>query len=179
MYEGELAWLGGGAQPVYKLPKQAGAPATGSGATQLKKGQTATFWGHSPADREAPLKVGALSGSGARLCVNGHDVLRLAKGRSSAAVSLSDGVDKVTPTGGSSTTLVDRLTVTPAEGKLKERTYEAGDAKPAGSATLTRLSPATEGTAITGLPLRGTAELRRHHPRTPSPAYSSAPTTRR
>jgi hypothetical protein len=151
VYEGELAWLGGGAQPVYNLPKQAGTPATGSGAVQLKKDQTATFWVYSPADREATLGVDTLGGTGARLSVDGHDVLRLAKGRSRVAVSLSGGINKVTVTGGSSTTLVDRLTVTPTEGTLKARTYEAGDAKLAGSATLTPLSLASAGTAITGI----------------------------
>ncbi|MET7514859.1 LamG-like jellyroll fold domain-containing protein [Streptomyces sp. NPDC005480] len=151
VYEGELAWLGGGAQPVYTLPKQTGTPATGSGAAKLAKNQTATFWVYSPTDREATLKVDTLAGSGAGLAVNGHDVLRLAKGRSSVAVSLSGGVNKVTLTGSSSTTLVDRLTVTPTEGTLTPRSYEAQDAKLAGSATLTPLSLATDGTAITGI----------------------------
>jgi hypothetical protein len=151
VYEGELAWLGGGAQPVYDLPKQTGTPAGGSGAVRLGKDQSATFWVYSPADREATLDVATLGGTGARLSVNGHDVLRLAKGGGSVAVSLSGGVNKVTVTGGSSTTLVDRLTVTPTEGTLKTRTYEAGDAKLAGSATLTPLSLATAGTAITGV----------------------------
>lgn len=54
-------------------------------------------------------------------------------------------------TGGSSATLVDRLTVTPTGGALKARTYEAQDAVLAGSATLTPLSLATDGTAITGI----------------------------
>ncbi|MET9790963.1 LamG-like jellyroll fold domain-containing protein [Streptomyces canus] len=148
VYEGELAWLSGGAQPVYTLPERA---ATGSGAARLAKGQTATFWVYSPADREATLEVDTLGGAGARLSVNGHDVRRLAKGRSSVAVSLSGGVNKVTLTGGSSATLVDRLTVTPTEGALKARTYEAQDAVLAGSATLTPLSLATDGTAITGI----------------------------
>ncbi|MET9578571.1 LamG-like jellyroll fold domain-containing protein [Streptomyces massasporeus] len=148
VYEGELAWPAGGARPVYDLPKPA---ATGSGAVRLAKGQSATFWVYSPADREATLKVDTLGGSGARLSVNGHDVLRLAKGSTRAAVSLSGGVNKVTVTGGSATTLVDRLTVTPTEGTLPTRTYEAGDARLAGSATLTPLSLATAGTAITGI----------------------------
>ncbi|WP_406224305.1 LamG-like jellyroll fold domain-containing protein [Streptomyces canus] len=148
VYEGELAWLSGGAQPVYTLPARA---ATGSGAARLAKGQTATFWVYSPADREATLEVDTLGGTGARLTVNGHDVLRLAKNRSSVAVSLSGGVNKVTLTGGSSATLVDRLTVTPTEGALKARTYEAQDAVLAGSATLTPLPLATDGTAITGI----------------------------
>ncbi|MPY60615.1 LamG-like jellyroll fold domain-containing protein [Streptomyces spongiae] len=151
VYEGELAWLAGGARPVYDLPKHTKAPATGSGAARLPKKGTATFWVYSPADREATLEVDVLDGSGARLSVNGHDVLRLAKGRSEVAVSLSGGVNKVTLTGGSSTTLVDRLTVTPTQGALPERTYEAQDAKLAGSATLTPLSLATDGTAITGV----------------------------
>lgn len=151
VYEGELAWLSGGARPVHDLPGHAGTPATGSGAARLPKGGTATFWVHSPADREATLEVGTLDGSGARLSVNGHDVLRLAKGRRSVAVSLSGGVNKVTLTGGASATLVDRLTVTPTEGTLTARTYEAHDAKLAGSAALTPLSLATDGTAITGV----------------------------
>ncbi|MCX5259682.1 Ig-like domain-containing protein [Streptomyces canus] len=148
VYEGELAWLSGGAQPAYTLPARA---ATGSGAARLAKGQTATFWVYSPADREATLGVDTLDGTGARLSVNGHDVLRLAKGRSSVAVSLSGGVNKVTLTGGSSTTLVDRLTVTPTDGALKTRTYEAQDAVLAGSAALTPLPLATDGTAVTGI----------------------------
>ncbi|KUO14364.1 LamG-like jellyroll fold domain-containing protein [Streptomyces dysideae] len=151
VYEGELAWPDGGAQPLYSLPTQAGTPATGSGAVRLAEGQTATFWVYSPADREATVKVDTLGGSDARLSVNGHDVLRLAKGRSSVAVSLSGGVNKVTVTGGAYATLVDRLTVTPTEGALPSRTYEAQDAKLAGSATLAPLSLATDGTAITGI----------------------------
>ncbi|MFJ4539682.1 LamG-like jellyroll fold domain-containing protein [Streptomyces tibetensis] len=148
VYEGELAWPAGGARPVYDLPKPA---ASGSGAVRLAKDQSATFWVYSPADREATLRVDTLGGTGARLSVNGHDVLRLAKGRSSAAVSLSGGVNKVTVTGGPATTLVDRLTVTPTEGTLPARAYEAGDATLAGSATLAPLSLATDGTAITGI----------------------------
>ncbi|MBT2442133.1 Ig-like domain-containing protein [Streptomyces sp. ISL-36] len=151
VYEGELAWLDGGAQPTYALPKQAGAPATGSGAVRLTKGQAATFWVSSPADREATLKVDTLGGANARLAVNGHDVLHVSPGRNSVAVSLSGGVNKVTVTGGSSATLVDRLTVTPTEGALPVRTYEAQDARLAGSAALTPLSLATDATAITGI----------------------------
>ena len=148
VYEGELAWPAGGARPVYDLPKPA---ATGSGAVRVAKGQSATFWVYSPADREATIEVDTLGGTGARLSVNGHDVLRLTKGSSRAAVSLSGGVNKVTVTGGPATTLVDRLTVTPTEGTLPTRTYEAADARLAGSATLAPLSLATGGTAITGI----------------------------
>nr|WP_244211561.1 LamG-like jellyroll fold domain-containing protein [Streptomyces antibioticus] len=151
VYEGELAWLGGGARPVHDLPKRAGTPATGSGAARLVGNQTATFWVYSPADREATLRVDTLGGANARLSVNGHDVLHLTKGRQRVAVSLSGGINKVTVTGGSSATLVDRLTVAPGQGTLKARTYEAQDAGLAGTATLTPLSLATDGTAITGI----------------------------
>ncbi|WP_406110499.1 Ig-like domain-containing protein [Streptomyces sp. NBC_01003] len=142
VHEGELAWLGGGARPVYD---------TGSGAARLAKNQTATFWVSSPADREATLKVDTLVGTGARLAVNGHDVLSLSKKHQSVAVSLSGGLNKVTLTGTSTPTLLDRLTVTPTEGTLTPRTYEAQDAALAGSATLTPLSHATDGTVITGI----------------------------
>ncbi|MDT0570873.1 LamG-like jellyroll fold domain-containing protein [Streptomyces sp. DSM 3412] len=148
VYEGELAWLGGGARPVYDPPKRA---ATGSGAARLPKKGTATFWVYSPADREATLRVDTLKGAGARVSVNGQDVLRLDKGGNSVAVSLSGGVNKVTVTGGSSTTLVDRLSVTSTEGTLPTRTYEAKDAELAGSAALSPLSLATGGSAITGI----------------------------
>ncbi len=151
VYEGELAWTSGGARPVYDLPKGTGTPATGSGAVRVARNQTATFWVYSPADREATLRVDTLGAANARLSVNGHDVLRLTKDRHAVAVSLSGGINKVTLTGGSTATLVDRLTVTPTEGTLKTRTYEAQDAELAGSATLTPLSLATDGTAITGI----------------------------
>ncbi|MEV5610905.1 LamG-like jellyroll fold domain-containing protein [Streptomyces sp. NPDC052225] len=148
VYEGELAWLGGGARPDYgtSLPVR-----TGSGAARLAKDQTATFWVHSPADREATLRVETLGTPNARLSVNGHDVLRVTKGRDKVAVSLSGGLNKVTVTGSSAVTLVDRLTVTPTEGTLTERTYDARDAKLAGTAKLTELSLADKGTAITDI----------------------------
>lgn len=151
VYEGELAWTAGGAQPVYNLPRWAKPPATGSGAVRLAKDQAATFWVYSPADREATLRVDTLGGADARLSVNGYEVLRLGKGNGSVAVSLSGGVNKVTVTGVSSATLVDRLTVTPTQGTLKARTYEAQDARLTGSATLAPLPLATDGTAITGI----------------------------
>ncbi|MFF1568180.1 LamG-like jellyroll fold domain-containing protein [Streptomyces sp. NPDC058293] len=147
-YEGELAWLGGGAQPVYDVP---GRAETGSGAARVAKNQTATFWVYSPADREATLTVDTLGAANARLAVNGHDVLHVTKSGHKVAVSLSGGLNKVTLTGSSSQTLVDRLTVTPTEGTLKTRTYEAQDAALSGSAALTPLSLATDGTAITGV----------------------------
>ncbi|MFR0357479.1 LamG-like jellyroll fold domain-containing protein [Streptomyces sediminimaris] len=151
VYEGELAWTGGGARPVYDPPEHAGTPATGSGAVRVAEDQTATFWVYSPADREATLGVDTLGPADARLSVNGHDVLRVTRNRHKVAVSLSGGINKVTVTGSPAATLVDRLTVTPTEGTLGTRTYEARDAELTGSATLARLPLATGGTAITGV----------------------------
>ncbi|WP_406175745.1 LamG-like jellyroll fold domain-containing protein [Streptomyces sp. NBC_00996] len=151
VHEGELAWTSGGARPVYDLPKHTAIPATGSGAVRVARNQKATFWVYSPADREATLKVDTLGGADARLSVNGHDVLHVTKGKDEVAVSLSGGINKVTVTGGSAATLVDRLTVTPTDGTLNARTYEAQDAKLAGTAALTSLPLATDGTAITGI----------------------------
>ncbi|MFM9588085.1 LamG-like jellyroll fold domain-containing protein [Streptomyces scabiei] len=148
VYEGELAWLGGRARPAYDPPRRA---ATGSGAARLPKDGTATFWVYSPADREATLRVDTLKGSGARVSVNGQDVLNLDEGGNSVVVSLSGGVNKVTVTGTSHTTMVDRLSVTPTEGTLPARTYEGKSAELAGSAALAPLSLATDGTAITGI----------------------------
>ncbi|MDX3520258.1 LamG-like jellyroll fold domain-containing protein [Streptomyces scabiei] len=148
VYEGELAWLGGRARPAYDPPRRA---ATGSGAARLPKDGTATFWVYSPADREATLRVDTLKGSGARVSVNGQDVLSLDEGGNSVAVSLSGGVNKVTVTGTSHTTMVDRLSVTPTEGTLPARTYEGRSAELSGSAALTPLSLATDGTAIAGI----------------------------
>ncbi|MFF4398656.1 hypothetical protein [Streptomyces sp. NPDC001480] len=192
VHEGELAWTSGGAHPVSDLPKHTPATATGSGAVRVAENQKATFWVYSPADREATLDVDTLSGADARLSVNGHDVLHVTKSRHRVAVSLSGGIDKVTVTGGSDTTLVDRLTVMPPRGALKTRTYEAQNAKLAGSATLTSLPLATDGTAINGIggdPGNGnmatfsvTADkaglsTARPTPRTPSREYCSAPAT--
>ncbi|MFI7336916.1 LamG-like jellyroll fold domain-containing protein [Streptomyces sp. NPDC050085] len=148
VYEGELAWLGGGAQPVYGT---SAAARSGSGAARLAKDQTATFWVYSRADREATLQLDTLGTPNARLAVNGHDVLHVTKGTNRVAVSLSGGLNKVTVRGSSPQTLVDRLTVTPTEGTLKARTYEAQDAALAGSARLTELSLASGGTAITDI----------------------------
>ncbi|WP_406337790.1 Ig-like domain-containing protein [Streptomyces sp. NBC_01620] len=148
VYEGELAWLAGGARPVYDAPQRA---RSGSGAARVAKNQTATFWVYSPADREATLQLDSLGAADARLSVNGHDVLHVTDGKRRVAVSLSGGLNKVTVSGSSFSTLVDRLIVTPTEGALKTRTYEAQDAKLTGSATPTPLSLATDGTAITGV----------------------------
>jgi hypothetical protein len=138
-YEAELSWLDGG-RPVYDQRK-----ASGSGAAKLGRNQTATFWVYSPADAESTIRVDTLDGR-ARLTVNGQD----AGTATSTAVSLSGGVNKVTVTGTASRTLVDRITVTPTDA-LRATTYEAEDARRAGTAETVTLSQASGDTAVRGI----------------------------
>ncbi|MGW1026716.1 LamG-like jellyroll fold domain-containing protein [Streptomyces sp. NPDC002577] len=149
VYEGELAWLDG-AQAVYGLPKH--LDASGSGAAEVTKGDTATFWVYSPADAESTIDVDAFGTGTAQLAVNGHDVLRLAgnSGRK-VAVSLSGGVNKVTVTGEAGTMLVDRITVRQTEGTLQSKSYEAEDAQLAGTAAIAPLSLASGKQAVRGI----------------------------
>src|SRR5660398_196257 len=86
-----------------------------------------------------------------RVAVNGQDVLRASSGHTTTAVSLSGGVNKVTLTGVSRASLVDRLTVTPSAGHLAPTTYQAEDATLAGTAAVTPLLLADGGEAVTGV----------------------------
>ncbi|WP_419999387.1 cellulosome protein [Streptomyces boninensis] len=138
VYEGELATLAKGAKAVY--------PTDGAGAAELGKGATATFWVYSPRDGESTLTLKTGGSGKARLAVNGRDV-----GASKTAVSLSGGINKVTVTGASGTTLVDRLTVEQTAGTLTPMTYQAEDADLAGTATVAALSGATGGKAVRGI----------------------------
>ncbi|MBA2950467.1 LamG-like jellyroll fold domain-containing protein [Streptomyces himalayensis] len=148
VYEGELAWLDG-ARPVYELAEGRGA--SGSGAAEVTKGDSATFWVYSPADTEAAIDVDTLGTGKARLAVNGHDVQQLTSKSGEVAVSLSGGVNKVTVTGLSGKTLVDRITVRQSNGTLQPKVYEAEDAELAGSAEVAPLSLAGGKKAVRGV----------------------------
>ncbi len=65
------------------------------------------------------------------------------------AARLSGGVNKVVVTGGSDGVVVDRLTTTPGTGALAATQYQAEDAELAGSATVSELSLAEGGKAVT------------------------------
>jgi len=140
VYEAELSWLDGG-KPVYNQRK-----ASGSGAAELGRNQTATFWVYSAADAESTIRVDTLDGR-ARLAVNGQDVGAAA----TSAVSLSGGINKVTVTGVARRTLVDRIAVTPTTGTLKPTTYEAENAQRAGTAETVALSQASGDAAVRGI----------------------------
>lgn len=135
VYEAELSWLDGG-RPVYG--RRSGA--------ELGKGDTATFWVYSAGDAESTIRVDTPSGQ-ARLAVNGQDI---GKG-TTAAVSLSGGINKITLTGTARRTLVDRVTVTPTTGALKPTTYEAENAQRAGTAEVVALSQASGDAAVAGI----------------------------
>ncbi|MGW0735178.1 LamG-like jellyroll fold domain-containing protein [Streptomyces sp. NPDC002851] len=145
-YEGELAALGGGARPVYGLDG-----VTGAGAAELGQGDSATFWVYSPADAEATLDLATRGTGRARLTVNGQDTLPVTPAEQKVAVSLSGGVNQITVTGETGTTLVDHLTVEQTTGTLKPTVHQASDADLAGSAEPKKLSLASDGAAVHGI----------------------------
>lgn len=149
-YEAELAELDGG-RPVYSGLRAAGPsqPVSGSGVAELTKGDVATFWVYAAEDGEATIGVDALEGR-LRVAVNGHDVLTT-NGSGRAAVSMSGGVNKVTVTGLSGRSRLDRLDVTPTRGKMPARSYEAEAAGLDGSVQKVPLSLASGGSAIDGI----------------------------
>ncbi|WP_052423171.1 LamG-like jellyroll fold domain-containing protein [Nonomuraea candida] len=148
VYEGELAELRG-ARVAYDVK---GARVSGAGAAEVARGRSVTFWVYAARDEAAVLDL-ALSGPGkARVAVNGLEVLDDARrGDATATVSLSGGVNKVTVTGRSATTLVDRLDVRPAPGALPATVHEAESARLTGAATVSPLSLAGGGAAVTGV----------------------------
>ncbi|TDD72620.1 carbohydrate-binding protein [Jiangella aurantiaca] len=149
-YEAELAELDG-ARTVYDDPRLERRGASGSGAAEVRPGDTATFWVYSADDAEATLRLRALGGGVADLAVNGRDVLRVGPTTSAVAASLSGGINKITVTGITGAALVDRLEVVQATGMLAEQVYEAEDATTAGTAAAADFSLASGGAAVTGI----------------------------
>lgn len=167
VYEAELATLDGGSA-LYDAPRGVDpAEVSGAGGVELAEGETATFWVYGADDGEATLSVDVL-GAGRRhgsgtLSVNGRAVLDLTQGGHGAgrpgqgrsaqdqrvAAHLSGGVNKVVVTGGAGGIVVDRLTTTPGTGALAATQYQAEDAELAGSATVSDLSLAEGGQAVT------------------------------
>ena len=150
VYEAELADVAGRARPVYGAA--AGSAASGAGGLQVAKGGVATFWVYSAKDAESTLDASMLDAGTVRMAVNGRDVAMASGGDTPVAVSLSGGINKVTLTGVSNTSVVDRLTVTPSSGHLVAKTYEAENATLAGSAEVTTsLLLASGGKAVDGV----------------------------
>ncbi|MEV5559294.1 LamG-like jellyroll fold domain-containing protein [Nonomuraea wenchangensis] len=147
-YEAELAELRG-ARTAYDVK---GDGISGSGAAAVSRGQSVTFWVYSAKDAAAVLDLKLLGPGKATMAVNGLEVLDDARrGDSSATVSLSGGVNKVTVTGRAATTIIDRLDVRPAPDALPATVYEAESAQLAGTAAAKPLSLASGRSAVTGI----------------------------
>ncbi|MBT2235639.1 LamG-like jellyroll fold domain-containing protein [Nonomuraea sp. NEAU-A123] len=146
-YEAELADLRG-ARTSYSAAVK-GSAVSGSGGVEAGRGQSATFWVYSAKDTAAALDL-KMSGSGrASVTVNGLEVMDARRGAATAAVSLSGGINKVTVTGKSGTSLIDRLDVRQAVGALPATVYEAEAAQLAGTAKVAQLSLASGKAAVT------------------------------
>ncbi|SEI98354.1 LamG-like jellyroll fold domain-containing protein [Demequina mangrovi] len=138
-YEAELA-------ETSVAPKYRGG-VSGSGAVQLKSGETATFWVYGDVDGEHSLSLDTSGVAKGSVTVNGEQVLDLRTG-TEAAVHLMGGVNKVVVTG---PVTVDRLLVGASEGRLDAVDYQAEDATVAGDAHVVDLSLAEGGQAVDGI----------------------------
>ncbi|WP_216843810.1 LamG-like jellyroll fold domain-containing protein [Phytoactinopolyspora alkaliphila] len=150
VYEAELAQLDG-AQPVYDHAEIRRRGASGSGVVELGKGDSATFWVYSARDAESTVRASTLGGGQAQLTVNGVDVARAGPASSAVAVSLSGGINKITVTGHSRSTLLDRIEVAESTGNLPEAVYPAEDARISGTAAVQALPRASGGSAVGGI----------------------------
>ncbi|WP_265522990.1 LamG-like jellyroll fold domain-containing protein [Oerskovia flava] len=149
VYEAELAQIDGGST-LYSAPEGVEGQASGAGVVELAADESATFWVYSPIDGEATLGADVLGDGQGTLTVNGQDVADLT-GSAEIAVHLAGGVNKVTVTGGAEPLLLDRLRVEAGQGALDATEYQAEDAELAGDATVTELSLAEGGQAVTGV----------------------------
>ncbi|PZF92920.1 LamG-like jellyroll fold domain-containing protein [Micromonospora deserti] len=149
VYEAELADLPA-ASPVYRgYPK--GATVSGSGAAAIGRGQSATFWVYSREEAEATLDLTMVGSGKVAVAVNGVEVMKARRDASTVAVSMSGGVNKVTVTGRSGTSLIDRLAVRQTSGKLPLTLVEAESGQLAGTAAVSQRSLASGQAAVTGL----------------------------
>lgn len=121
---------------------------SGSGVVQIDDGGTAEFWVYSAQDGESRLSIDAPDPGAATVRVNGHDIGALSVLTDGASVLLSGGVNKVEVVGAS---VVDRIVVGAGEGLLEGRRYEAESAVLQGTATVSPLSLASGGQAVTGI----------------------------
>ncbi|MEQ4723958.1 LamG-like jellyroll fold domain-containing protein [Nonomuraea sp. B19D2] len=167
VYEAELADLHG-TRPSYE--DQHERDISGSGVVPVGSGESATFWVYSAQDAAARLDLKLLGSGKASVAVNGVPVTDAGRGASTATVSLSGGINKVTVTGRSGTPLVDRLEVRQAAGALPATVYEAESAQLAGTAKAAQLSLASGKAAVTGVGgAPGNANTLTFHVRAPAP----------
>ncbi|MBL0888271.1 LamG-like jellyroll fold domain-containing protein [Myceligenerans indicum] len=125
------------------------APVSGSGAVELARGETATFWVYGARDGEATLTVDALAGRGG-VRVNGHEVPSLG-GTDAAAVHLEGGINKIEVTGRARGLVLDRITVGTGQGLLDAVEQQAEDGVLTGTARVEERSLADGGAAVAGI----------------------------
>ncbi|MFJ8109395.1 cellulosome protein [Streptomyces sp. NPDC096132] len=151
IYEAEYATLSG-ARPAYDRPG-----ASGPGAVPLGRGDSATFWVHSPTDGESTVSVDHLGGGRAALSLNGEkldvpEVGGARKGTDRVRMFLSGGINKITVTGASRELVLDRLRVAPSNGAKETRVYQAEDGTLTGAARVTdAYTFASGGRAVTDI----------------------------
>ncbi|MFJ9243755.1 cellulosome protein [Streptomyces sp. NPDC101776] len=145
LYDAEFAALGGGARVDYGQPG-----ASGPGVVVLPRGGTATFWVHAAQDGEATVTVDRIGPGEGELTVNGENVGIVE--RSSLAVFLASGINKITVTGTSDRLVLDRLQAGPSRGLLPTSTHPAEEGITTGSARVTGAHTfATGGKAVDGI----------------------------
>ncbi|MGW1786908.1 cellulosome protein [Streptomyces sp. NPDC002143] len=151
IYEAEYATLAG-ARTDYTHPG-----ASGPGTVRLPKRASATFWVYSPTDGESTVSVDHLGGGRASLSLNGEELDVPAvgggrKGTDTVKLFLSGGINKLTVTGTSGRTVLDRLRVAPSKGTLIPTVYQAENGTLSGAATTTdAYTFATNGKSVTGI----------------------------
>ncbi|ROP26553.1 LamG-like jellyroll fold domain-containing protein [Pseudokineococcus lusitanus] len=137
-YEAEQARLDDGATLDHT------GQSSGAGKARLGADQAVTFWVHSPVDAGATLALDATSDGTHTVTVNENEVST----GTEVTTFLSGGINKVTVTGVSGTTLVDRLRVTWPDDALPSTEHEAEDATLAGTARVADMSLASGGKAV-------------------------------
>jgi hypothetical protein len=149
VYEAELADFDG-AKLVLDDDRLRRAGVSGSGAVEIRRGDSVTFWVYSAVDAESTITVKALGRGRTTLSVNGVEVSRIGPKPEAVPVSLSGGINKVTVTGLAGRPLIDSIEVAPTT-TMPVTEYQAEDAYVAGTAEAIPLSLADGGQAVGGV----------------------------
>ncbi len=145
IYQAENAILDG-ASTVYDVGQ-----ASGSGAATLASGDELTFWVYAPTEGERALSIDVLSGGTGTVTLNGQTIVGSLSQSTTAPAYFSGGINKVVVAGVGGELVVDRLRTAEGSGVLSTTRYEAEDATVSGTATVTELSLASGGAAVTGI----------------------------
>ncbi|WP_205858644.1 CBM35 domain-containing protein [Plantibacter sp. M259] len=144
VYEAENAVLEGASTDYSQ------ASVSGSGTAQLSEGQSAVFWVYNKDDSEKVLDVKTLGGGTAAVKVNGQQIADVSD---SAAVPafLVGGINRVEIVGSSGTLALDRIAVGAGTAAFATQVIEAESGVLSGAATISDLSLASDGKAVTAV----------------------------